>query len=443
MKLKALCTALAFSSVLVTMPFAAIADERDDRIETLEAQVQYLMKEIESLKADRAAGNAAAAAAAPAKTDKQTQTNIAMKPSPRMVEGDFSWQPFGRIHLDYAVFDDDAADHPNGAEFRRARLGMKGDIGKDLEYKFEVDLANEAVNFKEVYLGYTGFEHTDIRVGSFKPPLGLEELTSSNYITFIERSAPTSAFSTSEIIGIGAFSGGNNWTFSAGAFNDDAGTGSSDDEAWYLAGRGTFAPVNTDEATVHLGLSAGLRKPDQANDRFDFDARAENALQTLDSVSANFVDADSAALYGFEAAYVYGPWSVQGEYFMTEVDRETGLSDLSFDGAYVQASWILTGERRPYESGKATFGRVVPDRPFDPQAGHWGAWEIAARYSELDVSDGTVLGGEMENYTFGVNWYLQKHMRLMMNYIAVDTDANAVTPDDDPQILLFRAQADF
>lgn len=450
---------------LVLSSGAALADEKDDRIAMLEQQLQMLAAEVQALKEERVAEKqemaeikakaeqavSLAASIEPsagqvsddAVSAVQTEVDVRMSPSPKFVYGDMSFQPFGRVHLDYAVFDDDAADHPNGAEFRRARLGMKGKVAKDLGYKVEVDFANDDVALKDVYMNYTGIEDTDIVLGHHKPAFGLEEMTSSNYITFVERSAPTAAFVTGHQLGISASHDGGNWSLTGGAFNDGAGRSSSDDEAWALAARGTFAPVADDDRTIHLGAAVMHRRPDQANDSFDFDSRAENAVQSSDSVSANFGNAESANIYGLETAVVYGALSAQGEYIMADVDRSSTNSDLDFGGGYAQLAWTVTGERRPYDAGSGTFGRIAPDNPFDPANGQWGALELAARYSTIDVTDGNVLGGEMDNYTLGANWYLHKHVRLMANYINVDTDNNAVTADDDPQILLFRGQVDF
>ncbi len=450
----------AFVGTLLTAP-AVFADERDDRIAALEAQLQMLAAEVDKLKQERASEKAQIAAIGAqaqeavertaliepaAGVDKEGgsgQVKVEMKPAPKFTYGDFSFQPFGRIHLDYAFFDDDRRDHPDGAKFRRTRLGVKGTVAKDFGYKVELDFANEQLNLKDVYIHYTGFENTDIRLGNVTPFFGLEQLTSSNYITFLERSAPIQAFALSERIGLAVNHGRENWSLAAGVYNDDASRNSSDDEAWYVGARGTLAPLNTEQTTWHIGAAAGHRKPDQATDAFDFETTAENSLQTTDSVSASFGDADGADLYGLESAFVYGPLSLQGEYFLVNVDRNSGNPDLDFSGAYAQAAWTITGERRPYVGSGGKFDRIVPQKDFDPAADGWGAWEVAARYSTVDVTDGNVAGGEIDNYTLGVNWYLNKHMRFMGNYILVDTDQNAVTPNDDPRILLFRAQVDF
>jgi phosphate-selective porin OprO/OprP len=433
------------------------ADEKDDRIKALELQLEALAKEVKALKDERAKEKIEISKIKtelnekvenlvliePAAGDEKETVKITMNPSPKFEVGNFSFQPFGRIHLDYAFFDDDAADHPNGAEFRRARLGVKGKISKDFGYKVHLDFANEGVNFKDVYMNYTGFDNLELRLGNFKPGFGLEEGTSSNSISFIERAAISSAFGTSEIIGVGAHYTGDRSFLNLGLFNDDASVGSSSDEAWNVSGRLTYAPILDNRNVLHLGAATSYREPDQQNERFDFDSRAENALQSTDSVSANFGSADSALLYGLEAAYAQGSFLMQGEYFLADAERNGGNSDLEFDGGYVQASYILTGENRPYKLKGAKFGRVSPDKPFDPKNGDWGAFEIAARYSHADLSDRDVLGGEMNNYTLGLNWYLKKNLRFMGNVIMVDTDNNAVTPDDDPNIFLLRAQIDF
>ena len=442
----------------------ALADAKDERIAALESQMQMMMQEIQSLKSERVEEKQAqaimqqdlheqleeieekaaaqwASGLAPA-AGNADDLKITMAPGPKITKGDFEWQPFGRIHLDAAAFQDDKTDHPDGAEFRRARLGMKGKIAKDFGYKAEIDFANEGVAFKDVYVNYTGIDGVEIKAGSFKPAQGLEEMTSANYLTFIERSAPTSAFMPGEIIGLGASGHGENWSVAGGVFNDDAGVQSTADEALSVTGRLTFAPINDEDSTLHLGGSAAYREPDSATDTFDFDAKAENAVQSADSVSALITTANSATIYGAEIAGVFGPISAQGEYFHVGVDNNAGAdSDLS--GGYAQAAWTLTGERRPYKAGKGSFGRIVPDRPLDPSNGDWGAVELAARYSTIDLTDGPVSGGEMDSYTAGINWYLNKHFRLMANYIVADTDSSAVTADDDPQILLFRTQADF
>jgi phosphate-selective porin OprO/OprP len=122
------------------------------------------------------------------------------------------------------------------------------------------------------------------------------------------------------------------------------------------------------------------------------------------------------------------------------INQDTGPNpaslrpDLTFDGYYILGSWVLTGESRSYSSSRAAFGSPRPARPFSIGSGGWGAWELAYRYSMLDLNDedpaagvavsttGGVRGGEQEIHTLGLNWYVNNSIRFMLNYLHVDVD---------------------
>ncbi len=461
---------LTTTALLCVMTSPALADAKDDKIAAMEAQMKIMMEEIQTMKAERAAEKAEAKAqqtalhakvnAIEVKTDaavaniapaagingngaNNNDVKITMKGgTPKFEKGHFSWQPTGRIHLDAGQIDDDKVDNPNSTEFRRARLGMKGSFAKDFNYKLEVDFAGNRTSINDSYLNYSGVKNTNITIGGFKPSYSLEEAISSNDLTFIERSAPVDSFTSGRKLGAGFKTYNKNWTAAAGIFGGNIGTQSSDDEEWAIAGRVTGAPINDGAKLIHLGASAAYREPDQANDRFDFDARAENRLQTSDSVSIVLNDAEDAQVYALEGAAGVGPLSIQGEYVRAEVNNRGG-QDPSFDGYYGQLAYTLTGESRAYKTSKGAFGGIKPNNPFDPANGDWGAFEMAARYSTLDLNDSGLNGGELDTVTLGANWYLNNHIRFMGNVIFVDTDENAVVADDDPTIFITRSQINF
>ena len=423
--------------ILCIVSSTAIADDRDARIEMLEAQMQAMMAEIKTLKTEQKQEQAAY------EIERQNDVKITMAPTPKIKSGDFSWQPSGRVHADYAAFDDDNHDHPNGGTLRRARIGMEGDLSADFGYKLAVDFGDDDVGLRDAYLKYTGIENTNIKIGDFKPPFGLEETASSNDISFIERSTPNNAFFGGRALGVGVEKYSSKWSLAGGVFNDSVTAQSTDDEAWLSSARATVTPWKRDDKNlVHLGGSVTYRVPDQADNRFDFDATSSNAVQAIDTVSADFNDAESAVIYGLEGAVQYGPVSVQGEYFIAQADR-TNAQDVSFAGGHVQGSWVVTGESRAYKSKNGSFGGLKPDHPFDLKNGDLGALEVAVRHSRLDLNDADILGGETNDTTLGANWHLNDNARLMVNYIFVDTDENAVTPNDDPEILLLRSQVNF
>src|SRR5690606_15223142 len=145
----------------------------------------------------------------------------------------------------------------------------------------------------------------------------------------------------------------------------------------------------------------------------DFDGKAENEVTSYESVETGTISGvDSVTIGGLEAAAVYGPFSVQGEYYHTQIERET-LADADLGGWYAQASWFATGEYRPYKPSEGLFGRVNPKHPLSLSKGGVGALELAARHSNIDLNDGLVQGGEMNNVTLGANWYLNDYSRLM------------------------------
>ena len=457
---------LSVSSIALSNP--AFADAKDDRIAAMEAQMQIMMREIQALKAERAGEkqqqaalqkqvqnlqNTTAkqiAAIAPAAGNASNNgVKITMNPSPKFesADGKYSFQPFGRVHLDATAFQDDKKDHASGADLRRARLGFKGKLGEDFSYKTQVDFADEEVGLKEVSLTYSGLDVADITVGHTKPKVGLQQNTSANYIQFIERSAPTNTFTRDEELGINVKGGGDNWSLAAGLFNEDAGNDNTgDDEDMNLDVRGSLnvlglMPNTETDNVLHLGAGMSHRRPTGA---VSFGAKPTGEGDNMVS-TGSFSAVDDVNVYVAEAAGIFGPVSVQGEYFNAQVQRNGGNADANFDGYYAQASWLLTGEQRPYSGKKGNFGRIKPQNPFSLKEGGWGAWEILARHENVDLNDASagIMGGELDSVTAGVNWYLNNHMRIMSNVVVIDTDSNAVVADDDPTVYNTRLQWDF
>ncbi len=154
-----------------------------------------------------------------------------------------------------------------------------------------------------------------------------------------------------------------------------------------------------------------------------------------------------ATVLSGEIAGTLGSFHFQGEYFDFDIERTVG-SDLSFNGGYIQAGYILTGEKRNYSSSSASYGGVTPSRPFDWKARTWGAWEVAARYSMIDLDDpsGVVFGGRQENITVGLNWYVNRNMRFMFNYVHGEVEkrtAGGVDIGAEYDAVAMRAQVAF
>ncbi|HVA57044.1 MAG: porin [Gemmatimonadaceae bacterium] len=335
----------------------------------------------------------------------------------------------GRIQVDGAVYDGQKNHLANGSEVRRARLGVKTTLYKDWLGEFDVDFAGNAVEMKDMWLGYQGFANTLIRVGNYKEPFSLETLTSSKYITFMERSYADN-FSPDRHIGVGVSRWGSNWQASVGAFGQAAGDvdESGYSEGYAFTGRFTIAPIHTDRSLVHLGVSASRRTPDgglpaDAN-QVRFRARPEtNVSQVRFLTTGKIKNVDYTNYFNGEFAAVRGPWSVQSEYTIVDVHRlDPALATARFGGGYAFVSYFITGESRPYLPQEGEFDRIFPksDR---------GAWEVAARASTMilnDFSPGVnITGGKANNYTLGVTWYINPNFKWMLNYVRVVNDQYA------------------
>jgi phosphate-selective porin OprO/OprP len=335
----------------------------------------------------------------------------------------------GRIMNDWAWIDENSdirdelgiGDQEDGTEFRRARLYTSGTIYGSVDYKLQFDFEGGDADLKDAYLGFKGLPFGYVKVGHFKEPFSLEELTSSKYIEFMERALPVGAFSPSRNTGLQVSSTAleDNVTWAAGVFRDTNGYGEGESEGGYnLTGRITGLPCYEDggEKLLHLGAAVSFRHPE---DDVGFSQRPEIHL------ADKFVDTpdlvvDDMWVCGVEAALVCGPASVQAEYISADSDRK-GASDAEFDGYYIQASYFLTGEHRNYKKSAGSFSRVKPFKNFREDGG-WGAWEVAARYSSLDLSDSDIRGGELDDVTLGVNWHLNPNVRIMWNYVSADSD---------------------
>ncbi len=357
-------------------------------------------------------------------------------------DGAFSFKLGGRQMVDAAFYDQDKNNLGDGTELRRARLDVEGRMFHDWTYELAVDFSDGDADVKDAYIGYEGWWPASFKVGQFKEPFSLEELTSSKYITFMERALPNE-FAPGRNIGIGGHRYWDSFTVAGGVFGEafDSDTDDEGDEGYGVVGRLTFAPIHQDRRALHLGAAAEYRVTDD-EDQIRFRARPESHVTDVRFVNTGRIqEVDHTVKYGLEAAGVWGPFSVQGEYIYTDVDRNSGFEDVDFDGWYAYASWFPTGESRNYKAKKGAFGRVKPRH-------RYGAWELAARYSTIDLNDDPITGGEEKNVTLGLNWYINSHVRAMANYVIIDNDDDADDDGDEegndsPKAFQVRVQADF
>jgi len=319
----------------------------------------------------------------------------------------------------------------NGVEFRRARLFFEGTVYERLFFKAQYDFAGGDADFKDVYVGLKGLGPVGkVQVGQFKEPFFLDEQTSSNYITFMERGL-NAAFFPDRNMGVMATNTAaeKRFVWQLGVFRDtddfgDAFSNFSKTD-WDTALRLSGLPLWDDDGSRFIHLGAGyVHRFRGETERFRQRPEAHLADRFIDTGNMN---ASGVDLFNGELAWVHGPLSIQGEYTHALVNRDgdqgEGGDNVGFWGAYGQVSYFLTGEHRVYELGNGRFGRVKPIASLNPAKGDWGAWEIAARYSYLDLNDSNVRGGKLWDVSAGVNWYLFPNARIMLNYIHADVSS--------------------
>jgi phosphate-selective porin OprO and OprP len=293
-----------------------------------------------------------------------------------------------------------------------------------VSYYLELGLSSGQFNLTKSYLVFPEIKYLgDLQIGQFQAPMGLQLITSSRDIAFMEPAAPLQAIApgieAGLQIGRPVFAGRATWRF--GLFAPGGGAseyGNASLNYGSAIARLTALPYwhpDADEPSanryLHLGLSANILYSSSSTVRYQ--SRPESFIAPV-VINTGDIDAHQAMTFGGEAAWVNGPLSLQGEFIYSEVSQNDGET-LNFYGFYGQASWYLTGESRPYDPKTGAFKRLVPRHNFDLGTTGWGAWEIAARYSYADLNDADVAGGRLGLLMAGVNWYLHPHVRWIFN----------------------------
>ena len=312
-----------------------------------------------------------------------------------------------------------------GTQFRRARLMAEGSIYGNVDYKAEFDFAGGSANFRNVWMALRGTPLGTLTVGSMKQPFGLEELTPDLYVSFMERSAPSTAFAPAYDTGFQfastALEERLSWQVGvfreANGFGDDTGNSESGEYngSARVAGRPWLSEDKND--FLHLGAAVLTREP--ANDTIQFRSTPELNLAGI-VVDTGAITSDKAWVFEGEAAFQTGPFTAIAEYYQANVDSSAG-GDPTFNGWSLEGSVFLTGDRRGYSAGRATFDRVVPKKNFDGKGGI-GAWQLVGRIDGIDLTDGAVTGGEMQIASVGVNWYANPNTKVMLAVVRPDVE---------------------
>lgn len=345
---------------------------------------------------------------------------------------------FGRVQLDSVFYGAWAEEGDDGLTVRRTRIGAKGGLSDRLNFQLDLDVSgSSAPKLEDTFLRYRASDNTILTLGYNKIYHSLDAATSDADVPFMERSMASNAFEVGAggKWGISALTRGDNWTVQYGVTLTDPNDIVGVKDGWGVGLRATYTPVEGIARIIHLGIFSYFRNESDNLVRFSEQPEVrKNGFKPFDSGT------QAASHYRYMAVEAATKWkslSVQAEYGDMRLDAPTGGAD-HFTGAYVAATYSLTGEWRPYDARHGKFGHLEPLHSLEE--GGTGAFEVAARYSWLDLEDAGV-GTRGHDLTMGVNWYANTHVRLMANMVHFHSENMSDGAVSDGWVYGLRAQA--
>lgn len=369
-------------------------------------------------------------------------------------DGNSSFRVGGRLHMDGSIYDNDSnTDLETGFDARRARLEFQATMYKYWDWKLDYEFAQTSEvkgGFRDALVRYRIPDTTSsLLIGQFKEFFGLEHMNSSNDLPFVERALPSRVFhdlaeaSDGRRIGLGwTVNDKELLTLALGAFARNISGDSSDEsgDPFSLQTRVTLSPMHEKGHAIHTGLSANwIDLNDPARGKLSSRPEARIGAHPLIQ-TGEISNADSFSRYGAELGFVHNALWSQSEYMVANFDRNEDPT-VWFDGWYSSVGYILTGESRVYDFERGTFRNPVPASGFND--GGWGAWELGARLSGLNLSDEDVRGGRESNFSSGINWYPNNNFRFMFTWTRVLDVTGGEFDGASPNEFLLRTQFAF
>lgn len=451
-----LLTATAITVIsLISLPaYAQDSSNVSSRIGKLEEEIRLLKRQQEVTEEINQS-----------KAEKQGSVEIGKKglaiTSP---DKEFSLKIRGYTQVDGRLFvDDESNTGKDDILARRIRPVIEGTAFKDFSYRLMADFAGSSTRIFDAHIDYKYADPLSIRVGKFKPAIGLERLQSATDLFFIERGHPTN-LAPSRDFGV-QFSGDlipETLEYQVGVFNGNADLGntdSDDDDKKDLVARVFAHPFRQSDAVALRGFGVGIAG--SVGDREgspsktilgDYRSPGQQAFFKYRSGSAAadtaFANGEHRRIYP-QAYYYYNNFGLLGEYVVSSQDitRGTTSDTLDHKAWQVAASYVLTGEDVNFKGG------VKPEQNFSPEDGTWGAFEVVARVGETDIDDDafpvfadiTKSASEARSYGTGLNWHLNENVKLAVDYDYTSFEGGAAGGADRPeeQAIFSRAQFRF
>ena len=428
-------------------PCAAWAADQD-RVDALERQLHQARRELAEIKAAQHADDGAAlkdlqrssaAQHARVKQRLDAQPRIGLdngRLSVVSADGAFSVSLRGTVQFDTAYFaqgrNPPNVDLNSGTNFRRAQFGLVGTLWRDWAYNFTYDFGGNGVEQRgylyRAYIEYDGFQPIGIRAGAFSAYDSMEDATGGANLALLER--PTAVTIARSIAagsgraGVEVFAQGERYLVSLALTGGKTTDSASFDEQQGLVGRAAWLAVDREDLKwlVNADVAHVLKISDAAPGgpgMVQLSAGPEIAVDASRTVDTGLLDARHVTEFGMETALNMGRLFGQGGWFHYNITRRFAAPNPDFSGWYAMATWSLSGESRPYDPVSASFRGLAPAQPLGKDG--FGAWELAARYSTVDLDfmagqPGGVAGGKQTVMSAGLNWYPNQTIRFLLDY---------------------------
>ncbi len=369
-------------------------------------------------------------------------------------DGRFSWWLDTRLYLDAACYlspantdlvssGTDNFRFSNGINPRRIRFAVKANMNKNWFAEWDVDLAYNEVEVKDLYAGYRIGNQMYLKAGHFKEPMSMDRTTSSKYLSFMERPNVVEAFAAGRSLGLSWTGYNRHWWASGGVFGQTIDIDQKDEnrgnDGVAATARLAWFPVNDGSYTLHFGGYTTIRTPDANGSEHrsvGFRTFPESRVDRRRFITATVLNVDYFWISGAEFAFKYKKLVFESEYIFNTIKRYTlstsgvksVLQNAEFNGFYLSGSYVVWGASRDYSVSEAEFSGG--ETPTDKK----GTLEVAFRYSYLNMNDFHesspaywITGGKSTVYTAAINWIPIKNIQLSLNYSFVDHDkwANA------------------
>ena len=353
-----------------------------------------------------------------------------------------------RVQVDGAAFfgEPEWADGiSNDFSIRRARFAVKAQIDKDWYGEVDLDMANGVFELKDAIIRYTGLANWQFQAGSFKEVFSLQRNNSSRYLQFIERPMVCSALAPSRHLGFNANYYNKGIFLNLGimgqeiegeetrSFVEESSKGKGPDNGLTYTLKAVYQPGwNKTDWGMHIGTAASYRNPKTSDETFGkmrYSARNSTNINRKKYVDTGDFDFDHYVRYTAELAGYWKGFRGEAVYMGNTTYLPEAPGTKNFWGWYVQGGYLLFGGRQRYDGAGAKFTRVKRGQK-------WGDVELCGRVEFLDLNadkalvestptadiNKLIMGGSSMAYALGINYYINDHVKVQLNYQYNDND---------------------